>query len=87
MIERLRHVPRYAYLFLAVSVVGVIVELSYHFMPPDVIAPFGRWVASLNPADRDFFGLAYELIAHICIALGLFGMVAVYIYQQLESSK
>lgn len=87
MIERLRHVPRYAYLFLAVSVVGVLVELSYHFVPPDTIPAFGQWVASLSPADRDFFGLTYELIAHICIALGLFGMVAVYIYQQLESSK
>jgi hypothetical protein len=87
VIERLRHVPQYAYWFLAVSMVGAIVELSYHFLPPDVIPLYGSWLASLSPADRDFFGLTYELIAHIFIAVGLFGMVAVYLYQQLESSK
>ena len=87
MLARLRRIPALAYLFLAFSTVGVVAELTYHFLPPEAIPAYSHWLASLSPVDRDFFGLTYELIAHICIALGLTGMVAMMLYRQLSNSE
>lgn len=84
--SRLQNVPRLAYLFLSMTVVGTLVELSYHFLPPAVIPPYNLWLISLSQVDRDFYFLVYELIAHICIAVGLMGMVSIFIYQQMSDS-
>lgn len=83
---RLHNVPTLAYLFLGMAFVGTLVELSYHFLPPAVIPPYNAWLLSLSAVDHDFYFLVYELIAHVCIAVGLMGMVSVYIYQQMSDS-
>jgi hypothetical protein len=83
---RLHNVPRLAYLFLAMACLGGLVELSYHFLPPAVIPPYNFWLLGLSAVDRDFYFLVYELIAHVCIAVGLMGMVSVYVYQQMSES-
>ncbi len=83
MLTRLRRVPVVAYVFLAFTIVGAIAELGYHFLPPQAFPAYSRWLAGLSPVDRDFFGLAFELTAHIGIAIGLMGMVATLVYQQL----
>lgn len=87
MSARLRQVPPLAYLFLGFSVLGVISELTYHFLPPAAVPAFGSWVASLSPEDHDFFYLAWELVAHMCIALGLMGMVTVVVYRNLSQAN
>lgn len=84
LLARLRHIPRLAYLFLAFSFVGAIVEVTYHFVPPGAIPAVGSWVAGLSPVDRDFLGLIYELAAHVFIALGLMGMVTVIVYRHMS---
>ncbi|HLF01880.1 MAG TPA: hypothetical protein VI547_07865 [Anaerolineales bacterium] len=86
MIVCLRRVPPLAYLFLAFSSLGALAEVTYHFLPPEAVPVYANWLASLSPVDRDFFGLAYELIAHIFIAVGLMGMVAIILYRQLGKS-
>jgi len=80
----LRRVPGLAYVFLAFSGVGAIAELTYHFLPPQAIPVYSHWLASLSAVDRDFFGLGYELIAHIFIAVGLMGLIAVLLYEQMK---
>ncbi len=84
--SRLRRVSPLAYMFLSMSVVGVLVELSYHFLPPATIPPYNAWLIGFSAVDRDFFFLCYELIAHIFIAVGLMGLVSIYIYQQMSDS-
>lgn len=87
MLARFRHIPPLAYLALAGSLVGVAAELTYHFLPPAAIPVYSQWLASLSPVDRDFFGLVYELIAHVCIAVGLLGLVTILLYEQLSKSE
>jgi hypothetical protein len=86
VIEKFRRVPVPAYLFLAVSVVGAIVEVTYHFVPASTIPGLYQWINSLSPADKDFYTMLYELIAHIFIAVGLMGMVTVFVYQQIQDA-
>jgi hypothetical protein len=86
VIEKFRRVPVPAYLFLAASVVGAIVEVTYHFVPASAVPGLYQWVNSLSAADKDFYGLLYELIAHIFIAVGLMGMVTVFVYQQIQNA-
>jgi hypothetical protein len=87
MVTRLRHVPPLAYVFLAFSFIGAGVELTYHFLAPATIPVYGQWLAGLSAVDRDFFWLAYELIAHVCIAVGLMGLVVVVLYQHLNQAE
>lgn len=87
MHSRLRNVPAAAYVFLAFSALGVAAELAYHFVPPGAIPAYTRWLTGLSPVDRDFFGLAFELTAHIGIAIGLMGMLATLMYYQLSKSE
>lgn len=87
MVMRLRHIPPLAYLALASVLVGAAAELTYHFLPPAAVPAYSQWLASLTPVDRDFFGLVYELIAHVCIAVGLMGMVTILLYEQLKKSE
>jgi len=87
MLARLRNVPAAAYVFLGFSTIGVAAELAYHFIPPDAIPAYGLWLAGLSPVDRDFFGLAFELTAHLGIAIGLMGMVVTLTYHQMSKSN
>jgi hypothetical protein len=87
VLARLRNVPSAAYVFMAFSSVGVAAELAFHFIPPSTFPPYGQWLAGLSPVDREFFGLAFELTAHVGIALGLMGMLATLMYYQLRKSE
>jgi hypothetical protein len=87
MLARLRHIPALAYLALGCTLLGGMAELTYHFLPPGALPAYSQWLASLSAVDRDFFGLVYELIAHVCIALGLMGMVTILLYEQLRKSE
>ena len=85
MLNRFRRLPAVAYLTLAVSFVGLVAEVSYHFLPPQSIPAYANWLNSLSVVDRDFLGMMVELIAHIFICLGLTGMVSLLVYQQINS--
>ena len=87
LLARLRNVPVVAYVFLAFSTIGVATELAYHFVPPAAIPAYSLWLVGLSPVDRDFFGMAFELTAHIGIAIGLMGMVATLMYHQMSKSN
>ncbi len=84
MLHRLRRVPIPAYLFLAISLVGAIAEVSYHLLPLEAIPAYQQWLASLSAVDREFLALASELVAHLFVAVGLMGMVAVLLYEQMK---
>jgi hypothetical protein len=84
---RLRQVPPLAYLFLGFSFLGVASELTYHFLPPATIPAFGNWLAGLSAEDHDFFYLSWELSAHICIAVGLMGMVTMVVYRYMSQAS
>jgi hypothetical protein len=87
VLARLRKAPAAAYAFLAFSTLGALAELAFHFVPPAAIPAVAGWVAGLSPVDRDFFGMAFELTAHIGIAVGLMGMVATLLYHQLRKTE
>ncbi len=87
MLTRFRRIPAVAYLSLAVSFAGLLAEVTYHFLPPQAIPAYAAWLNGLSAVDRDFFGMAYELVAHIFIGLGLTGLVSLLIYQQIKSAE
>ena len=87
MLDRFRRIPAAAYLSLAVSFAGLLAEVTYHFLPPQAIPAYAAWLNGLSAVDRDFFGMAYELVAHIFIGLGLTGLVSLLIYQQIKSAE
>ncbi|MBI3242993.1 MAG: hypothetical protein HYZ49_11935 [Chloroflexi bacterium] len=87
MLARFRRLPGVAWLSLAVSLAGLLAEATYHFLPPQSIPAYASWLAGLSAVDRDFFGMVYELIAHIFIGLGLTGLVSLLVYQQIKSAE
>ena len=87
MLDRFRRIPPVAYLSLAVSFAGLLAEVTYHFLPPQAIPAYAAWLNGLSAVDRDFFGMVYELVAHIFIGLGLTGLVSLLIYQQIKSAE
>ncbi len=87
MLDHFRRLPVAAYLSLAVSTIGLLAEVTYHFLPPQAVPAYASWLNSLSGVDRDFFGMTYELIAHIFIGLGLTGLVSLLVYRQIKSAE
>lgn len=87
MFHQLRRLPPLAFGALAISIIGVIAEVTFHFLPPQTIPLFDSWFNSLNAVDKDFFSSSYELIAHFFIGLGLAGMITAFAQMQLATHE
>ncbi len=72
------------YWSLGVAAFGVLADAGFHFLQPTWIPAYARWLASLSDVDHEFFELAYELIAHFFVALGLTGLVSALVYRQIR---
>jgi hypothetical protein len=80
----LRRIHPLAYWSLGVALFGAVADSGFHFLRPEWIPVYARWLASLSEVDQDFFRLTYELVAHFFVALGLTGLVSALVYQQIR---
>jgi hypothetical protein len=84
MLASLRRIHPLAFWSLGMALVGVLADAGFHFLRPEWIPVYARWLASLSEVDQDFFRLTYELVAHFIVALGLTGLVSALVYQQIR---
>ena len=84
MLASLRRIHPLAYWSLGVALVGVLADAGFHFLQPEWIPAYARWLANLSAVDGEFFRLTYELVAHFFVALGLTGLVSALVYQQIR---
>ncbi len=84
MLSYLHRIHPIAYWSLGVALFGVAADSGFHFLRPEWIPVYARWLASLSEVDQDFFRLTYELVAHFFVALGLTGLVSALVYQQIR---
>lgn len=87
MLKTLRQIHPLAFWSLGVALSGVLLDTAFHFLPPNGLPAYARWLDSLSAVDYGFFVAIVELAAHFLVGLGLTGCLGVLIYEVITRGE